>query len=163
VCSNTLLFLLKIAYGYKRKKRRWGHMHTQKFLHRVQERAGLGDHDAALRAVAATLATLAEPLPRAKRAELAAQLPQELKTYLSARPETAPFSLEEFYNRVRARADVGYPDAINQARAVVAVLREATSTGTLEHIFRTVRDQYGELLGDTPQGPVSPSLPEPVL
>ncbi|MGH8009036.1 MAG: DUF2267 domain-containing protein, partial [Candidatus Binatia bacterium] len=129
----------------------------------VQERAGLRSRDTAVQVTAATLETLGERLSKTEREKLAAQLPRALQPYLFRRHSLdafEAFSLEEFYNRVRARTDVGYPDAVKQAQAVVAVLQEAVSPGEVKYIFSELSafaDDYGELFGKKPQGPASPS------
>lgn len=137
-------------------------MHYQEFIDRVERHAGLSDRQQAVRAIAATLETLGERLSPSEREDLAAQLPQELKAQLDTRPSAAPFSLEEFYNRVRARAAVGYPEAVHLTQTVMAVLQEAVSRGEMADMMSQLRGRYGELFGAPPQGPASPSRPEPV-
>jgi uncharacterized protein (DUF2267 family) len=129
-------------------------MRYDEFVTRVRERAGLG-RDEAVRSTEATLATLGERLYRTERENLAAQLPNELKEDLFKQVDSEVtwrdvdrFSLEEFYIRVSARAEVGYPDAVKQAQAVVAVLREAVSAGEIEDVLAELPEEYGELFGE---------------
>jgi uncharacterized protein (DUF2267 family) len=129
-------------------------MRYDEFITRVRERAGLG-RDEAVRSTEATLATLGERLYRTERENLAAQLPNELKEDLFKQVDSEVtwrdvdrFSLEEFYIRVSARAEVGYPDAVKQAQAVVAVLREAVSAGEIEDVLAELPEEYGELFGE---------------
>jgi uncharacterized protein (DUF2267 family) len=84
-----------------------------------------------VRATEATLETLGERLylHRTEGRHLASQLPKELEEYLLKRQGSGHYLLEEFYNRVSARMDTGYPHAVNRARAVMAVLREAVASG----------------------------------
>lgn len=57
------------------------------------------------------------------------------------------FALEEFYNRVTARAGAGYPAAVEQAKAVMATLREAIPAGEWQDLRQELPDEYEELLG----------------
>jgi uncharacterized protein (DUF2267 family) len=120
-------------------------MQTDEFLRQVQERARLNTGDEALRIVHATLATLGERLPRDERRDLAAQLPDQLKSYVLEYQDTARFPLEEFYNRVAARSDLGAPAAIEQAGIVTAVLQDAITGGQLEEIRAQLDEEYDEL------------------
>lgn len=132
-------------------------MRYNAFIELVQRKAGLESIDQAVQATEAALETLGERLYRTERENLAAQLPNELKQYLFKRQVTDRFSLEEFYERVSARSDVRYHHAVEQARAVMAVLREAISPGELKDILSKLSDDYGELFGEKPLSPLSPS------
>lgn len=120
-------------------------MQTDEFMSQVQERAQLGTGEEALRIVRATLATLGERLPRDERRDLAAQLPVQLNGYVLEYQDTARFPLEEFYNRVAARSDLGAPAAIEQASVVVQVLQEAITDGQLEEICAPLDEEYDTL------------------
>lgn len=124
------------------------------FLDRVQKRAGLASRDEAVRATQATLETLGERVYRSARDDVAAQLPKGLKEHLSRRaaPQMTPqdvdrFMPDEFYHRISARAGVGYPAAVVQARAVMATLREAISAGEWQDLREELPPEYEELLG----------------
>jgi uncharacterized protein (DUF2267 family) len=128
-------------------------MRYEEFVNLVQERANLGTQAEAERIIEVTLATLGERIYRSARDDVAAQLPAGLKEFLyqRARGEVSPehvnrFSLEEFYNRVSARADVGYPSAVEQARAVFQTLREAISAGEWQDLREELPAEYDELL-----------------
>ena len=129
-------------------------MDYEEFLNLVQQYAGLDTQEEALQITRATLETLGERIYRSARGDIASQLPGELKPLLSARvsPETSRqqvdrFSLEEFYNRVSARADVGYPRAVSRSRAVMSVLKEAISGGEWEDLRSELPAEYSDLLG----------------
>lgn len=130
-------------------------MQTDEFVRRVQEEADLSLGDEALRAVEATLATLGERLDRDERDDLAAQLPRQLKEYVLSYGETSRFRLEEFYNRVAARADVGLPAAVQWAQAVISVLNTAVSGGQLQEIRAHLPEEYEELFTGQARGPAS--------
>lgn len=132
-------------------------MHYNDFIDRVRERAGLATAKEATIAVRVTLETLGERLHKTEREELGAQLPEELKELLGGRHAHDFFPLEEFYNRVSARAGIRYPHAVEQALAVVAVLKEAVSSGELAMIAADLPEEYRELFGEKEKGPLSPS------
>jgi len=119
----------------------------------VQQHADLQTWDEALQITQATLETLGERIYRSPRGDVASQLPGELKSFLSARtaPETSRqrvdrFGLEEFYNRVSARADLGYPQAVSGSRAVMTVLKEAISTGEWDDLRSERPSDHSALL-----------------
>jgi len=131
-------------------------MKTEKFFDQVQQRAGLTSTEELRRVVEGALETLGERLEKTEREKLAAQVPDPLKEFLLKR-HTERYSLEEFYNRVSARADVGYPEAVTGARAVMTVLKDAVSGGEIKHILSQLPDEYEELFGAAPEGPLSPT------
>ena len=130
-------------------------MQYHEFMERVQEQADLDSHDAAAWITEVVLATLGERLYRTEAAELAAQLPKELKGHFFARqpPEntrqdTDRFQLEEFYNRISARADVNYSQAKKLAKVVVSVLQEAVTPGEWQNALSTLPPEYSELFDE---------------
>ena len=131
-------------------------MKTEKFFDQVQQRAGLTSTEELRRVVEGALETLGERLEKTEREKLAAQVPDPLKEFLLKR-HTERYSLEEFYNRVRARAEVGYPEAVAGTRAVMAVLQNAVSRGEINHILSQLPDEYEELFGQAPESPLSPT------
>ncbi len=141
-------------------------MEYQEFIKRVQEVAQLDSAEEAARAVEATLGTLGELLSATERRHLAAQLRKPMKGYVDTWVERPPrertrphrFNLEEFYNRVAARAELRYPAAVHRSQAVMRVLRGAVAPGELADIFRELPSDYEELLSGRPVGPVSPSI-----
>lgn len=143
-------------------------MRRDEFLEKVRDGAGLDDLEAADRLTGAVLTTLGERVRYREAKHLAAQLPKELKERLLQLREdprifrtTVPrFNLEEFYNRIRARAGCGYPMAVRGARAVAAVLRQAVAPGELSHILAELPPEYDELFGAPPSGAASPTTRE---
>jgi len=132
-------------------------MHYDDFVEKVRRAANIETtHDSQL-AVKATLATFGERLTRTEKVELGAQLPKELKSYLVEMGDVERFSLEEFYNRVAARADLGRPDAVKRSRAVMMVLQEAVTEGLLKPIRQRLPAEYDELFGSEPHSPLSPT------
>ncbi len=134
-------------------------MQTDEFVRRVQERANIESGDEALDIVAATLETLGERLPRDEREDLIAELPGQLKAYARRHLETEQFTLEEFFNRVAARSDLGAPQAIEQTHVVMHVLQEAVSEGQLQQMRAQLPPEFEQLFTGEPQGPGSPTAP----
>ncbi len=124
--------------------------------------------DEAITVIEAVLGTLGELLSPSERRHLATQLPKPLKDSARRWVERPPremtrphrFSLEEFYHRVAARSDIGYPTAVKCSQAVVRVLREAIAAGELADLFRELPPEYEELRTGMPQSPTSPSIVE---
>ncbi|MFH1147601.1 MAG: DUF2267 domain-containing protein [Pseudomonadota bacterium] len=133
-------------------------MKYQEFLKRVKGEAGLESLEDAARITRVVIETLGERVSRTERHELAAQVPHELREYLSGRCEKDRYMLEEFYDRVTARADIGYPNAVRQTLAVMKVLQEAVTPGELQDILGELPDQYAELFGREPESPLSPTV-----
>ena len=133
-------------------------MQYQEIIDRVQQRAGLDTPADAENVTKAVLATLGECLYRTERHNFKSQLPKELQSALYERrpPENARQArvpLEAFYNRVRARADIGFPAAIAQTKAVIAVLQEAVSAGEWADVMDELPSEYNALFEEAPSGP----------
>lgn len=132
-------------------------MHYPDFLEKVRRAANIETLHDSLLVVEATLATFGERLTRTEKFELGAQLPKELKAFLGEMGDVQRFSLEEFYNRVAARAELGRPDAVKRSRAVMMVLKEAVTDGLLKQIREKLPAEYNELFGSEPLSPLSPT------
>ncbi len=122
-------------------------MRYDEFVKHVQAHVDTASKDEALRAIHATLETLGERLSKKEREDLAAQLPKELRPDLLKR-EHEPFDLEEFYNRISARAGVRRPHAIDYARAVIKTLNEAVSPGEIDDIRIELAPAFDPLFED---------------
>jgi len=119
-------------------------MKYDEFIEQVQKRARLSSQSEAQRATQAALETLAAYLSPKERHDAASQLPKEIKTYLQ-RPFVGPgkqappspegnVSLDDFIQRVSIREGVPRASALEHARAVMGVLRDALSEGEFEDI-----------------------------
>jgi uncharacterized protein (DUF2267 family) len=98
-------------------------------LQRIGEHAGL-DREAARRATDAVLETLAERIAGGEVDDLIERLPIELHDALRCGRAAAggvarSMPLERFVERIAEREGVSEPEAVEHARAVFAVLREA--------------------------------------
>jgi uncharacterized protein (DUF2267 family) len=127
-------------------------MDYKSFITQVQSAADLDDQDEAVETTQVVLGVLGERLYWAEREELAAQLAPPLKEYLS--PQQGPentrldvdrFSLEEFYHRVGARLDIGYPEAMRRAKRVTTTLRDAVTESVIEGILSKLPAEYRRL------------------
>ena len=121
-------------------------MQFDDFIARVQEQTGFDTREEAIQVTRAVLETLGERLNRKVRNGIEVQLPNQLKEFLLAREENSDgYGLEEFYNRIGARADLKYSDATQRTRQVLSVLREAIPAGELEDIREDLPPDYGAL------------------
>lgn len=124
-------------------------MQFDEFITRVQEQARLNTREEAEVITRAVLETLGERLDRKVRNGLEAQLPRELKEFLLARVENPDrYDLPEFYNRVGARADLTYRNAVERTKQVFSVLQQAVPGGEVEDILKALPSQYKELFGE---------------
>lgn len=120
-------------------------MQYDEFVGEVQNRARLPSRGDTLRAIQATLETLAERIAPGEAGDLAAQLPPELSTFLTDVETTERFPINDFFLRVAAKETADLPDATHHARAVIAVLGEAVTTGEMEDIRAQLPDNYKPL------------------
>ena len=127
-------------------------MQYEEFVGEVQHRARLGSQADAVRAIQATLATLAERLPIDEAKHLAAQLPPAIGHYLQGSNGSERFSLNHFFERVAARERADLADAVHHARAVVSVLNEAITAGQLEQVRSTLPDEFKPLFESGSEG-----------
>ena len=120
-------------------------MNYDQFVGEVQNRARLPSRGDTVRAIQATLETLAERIAKGEADDMAAQLPPELSTFLEGAEKTESFSADDFILRVAAKESADVPDAAHHVRAVLDVLQEAVTTGELEDIRGQLPDNYQPL------------------
>lgn len=120
-------------------------MKVDSFIGEVENRARLPSRGDAVRAVQATLETLAERIRAGEADDLAAQLPEEIGTYLRDVETTERFEVNEFFLRVAAKETADLPDATHHARAVIDVLQDAVTAGELEDVKGQLPDNYKPL------------------
>lgn len=133
-------------------------MEYSEFIDRVLERSGLDSRERAVDITKATLETLGERLERTVRRSVASQLPNGLKEPLLSRLGGEQYPLQQFYQRVGARADTKYYDSAERAQAVLGVLREAVSAGQVQEMVDSLPNTYSQLFDGTISGPGFPSL-----
>jgi|SRR5581483_1792503 uncharacterized protein (DUF2267 family) len=135
-------------------------MDHDSFIGQVQERARLGSRGAAEDATRATLETLAERIPAGLADNVAAQLPREIgehllrvATSLDHPDDGVHMAPGEFFARVAQRVGAGYPEAVQEARAVVEVMSEATDNDLVGEVSDSLdEDLRRDLFAGTSAG-----------
>jgi len=118
------------------------------FVDAILEQTDLSDRDAAERLVEATLRTFSDILYRTERDAVSAPLPKSLAHLLhAARPESSRKEIErlapeEFLNRVKARADIGYPKAKALVPVVMEVFERAVGRPTIKDVADRLPHPY---------------------
>ncbi len=135
-------------------------MQYQDFIEGVQKSGNFSSIEEAEVAVEASLSTLAERLHTTVIDKFQSQLPNQLKKYLTASSDSIQFSLEEYYNRVGARAGVRYSQAVRWSRAVMYMVNRAITTGLKNEILDDLPVEFVELFGQEPTTPLSPTITE---
>lgn len=120
-------------------------MQFDEFTGKVQNKAKLATTGEALKAIRATLETLAERTAGKEAENLAAQLPEEIGRYLRGKHIVESFSLADFFDRVTEKEGVDKPVAVYHARAVIDVLKEAVSAGEIEDLRAQLPDDWDPL------------------
>jgi len=126
------------------------------FVYKVQKLAGLDSRDKAMQVIEVTLNTLSERISAPCRKHLFTQLPKEFGEFTVRQKSREFFSLEEFYQRISARSETTYHEAMKNARALMCVLQEAVAQGDLDNIFSELHDGWEELLDGKGADTISP-------
>lgn len=121
-------------------------MEYNDFVGRVRERAGLESNEKALQVSQATLETLSERLSGGEARDFLSQLPEAIKLSVSAIPESHPYSLDEFIERVSEQEGTDASTARDHARVVLEVLAEATTAGEFADICAQLPKEYESLV-----------------
>lgn len=135
-------------------------MQYQDFIEGVRKSGNFSSVEEAEIAVEASLSTLAERLHTTVIDKFQSQLPNQLKKYLAVSSDSIQFSLEEYYNRVGARANVRYSQAVRWSRAVMGMVNRAITTGLKNEILDDLPAEFVELFGQEPTTPLSPTVTE---
>lgn len=121
-------------------------MQFDEFINRVQEQTRMDGPEDAERIARAVLETLGERIDRKVRNGVVAQLPPALKDLVLERAQTNDqYTLEEFYNRVGARAGLTHQTARERTRQVLSVFQEAIGEGETRQILESLPTDYGQL------------------
>lgn len=135
-------------------------MQYQEFIKGVQKKGNIPSLEQTETVVEASLATLGERMSSTNADKLRSQLPNQLKKYLTERVSNNHFSLEEYYNRVGARAKIGHPHAVQWSRAVMYMLNKTITSGLRTEVLASFPPDFAELFGQEPTTPFSPSVTE---
>lgn len=131
-------------------------MQYKEFVGQVQHRARLATEGEAVRAIRATLSTLAERLVGNEAENLAAQLPREIGHYVREMDKSESFDVDEFFRRVAEREELDLPVSMYHAQAVISVLEDAVSKGEMDDVRAQLPDDYERLFeyqGDEEKSP----------
>ncbi len=125
-------------------------MDYDEFVGQVQYHARLPSGGDAVRAIRATLETLADRLSGGEADNLADQLPREIGEYLRREAlddlyQGEGFDLNQFYQRVAEREGIPFLDAAFHARAVMEVLQHAVSPGEMDDVRAQLPKGYAPL------------------
>lgn len=120
-------------------------MKFDEFMGKVQNLAALGTTGDTLKAVRATLEVLSQRLVRGEAADLAAQLPSEIQEYLVLPGGAERFGVEEFFRRVAEKEGVSPALGEKHARAVIAVITEAVSSGEIKDVLSELPKEFHAL------------------
>ncbi|MFH5798745.1 DUF2267 domain-containing protein [Haladaptatus sp. DYF46] len=115
------------------------------FIGQVQHRLQLGKQGQAVRAIRATLTTLAERLQEGEAKDLAGPLPMEVDWYLLQADSGQRFHFDEFVSRVAERESIDEGDALFHAKGVLSLVAEVVPEGELEQIRGQLPEEYDPL------------------
>jgi predicted phosphoribosyltransferase/uncharacterized protein (DUF2267 family) len=118
----------------------------------VQARARLPSRGDAERATRVVLETLGARLAGGQPENLAAQLPEEIGRHLTAHEPVEKLSLDDFFAQVSEGLGADRPDAVHQARAVIAVVSDAVSAGEIEKVRQQLPGEYAPLFESGSEG-----------
>ncbi len=117
-------------------------MNFDEFTGTVQHRLALPDTGRTVRAIRATLMTLGERIPEGNAEDLAANLPIEIKWYLTGavHEHGQRFDWREFVQRVSEIEGVDPPDAAYHARVIIDLVESEVPPSD----FQQLRDMLPE-------------------
>lgn len=139
-------------------------MDYEHFIATVQHEAGIPKQQAE-RAVAATLATLAERISGGEANDIAKQLPAELRRLLADGSNAQPFDLKEFLRRVAEREGVAPDSAEQHALAVFSALGRAVSHDEIADMASELPKDFAPFItaAESRPAPAEPPPPGVVL
>ncbi|HEX2910769.1 MAG TPA: DUF2267 domain-containing protein [Chloroflexia bacterium] len=126
----------------------------------VREKLQLGNDEQAVRAIEATLRTLSERLAGREASQLAAQLPVEFRGAVKEAIDKAgePFSMDEFYQRVRKRESIDQMNlaaAIQHAQTVMALICQTVTPGEVADVRAQLPPEYNDLFSQVQTSPTN--------
>lgn len=89
---------------------------------------------------------------------LAAQLPEEIATYIDMAEQKDSFSVQEFFRRVAERENVDLPESAHHARAVISTVQDAVTAGEIDHVLDQLPEDWNELFEAGSEGEMDISI-----
>ena len=123
-------------------------MDYEEIIDKTGHAAGGLDRQAAVRALQATLQTLAERLPRGEARHILQELPAELKPWIYTETDVAAFGIDEFLEKVAKREGTDIETALRHARAVFFALGDALSAEAVAHLAASLPQTFGPLVAE---------------
>lgn len=123
-------------------------MKYSEIVNRVRERAELQDREAARHTTIATLSVLGERLAGEEPANLAAQLPEELRSLLIGRTGAPQkYDVDEFVRQVADREGgaTSAEEASRHVRVVLSTIGQFVSEGEMKHLRKQLPSDYAPL------------------
>jgi uncharacterized protein (DUF2267 family) len=127
-------------------------MQYNEIINKIQELTGIREEKQAALLLHAVLGTLGDQIYRTEETLIASQLPKELKDVFfeyqpkeRGRGEVAHYAVEEFYNRVKARANVTFQEAQRFSAIIMHVMKQALSPGIIENLKKELPVDFHKL------------------
>jgi uncharacterized protein (DUF2267 family) len=137
-------------------------MEAREFLTTVRDRGNYFDRREAEQVIRAVLPVLAERLGADEAADVAAQLPADLRDPMTSGIGPAePFGPDEFLSRVARALDASTETAKWDAGAVLSTLADALTGDQLQRLMTTLGPGYAILFGK-PEFAMRRATAEPV-
>jgi len=126
------------------------------FITHVQSLSQSDSREEAEIATRATLATIKERIAGSEMQDIAAQLPEELSSYLQTQPQAnnQSFSLLEFIERVSRKENIEPTTTAIHVRAVFTVLQNAIKPESFSKFQAHFTHDYEELFAAPPTSEV---------
>lgn len=115
-------------------------MDYNEFINKVQASTGIVEEKDAVRATQATLNTLSERITGDEARDMAAQLPQQIKSFTDVDEHGQRFSVDEFFDRVSDKEGTNRKEAEQHSRAIIHVMKDAITGGEIDDL----KDQLPE-------------------
>jgi uncharacterized protein (DUF2267 family) len=116
------------------------------FVQRVTDQAQFEGYATAVRAIEATLHTLAQSVPVRVAEDVARKLPPEMAAVVRGARGAGVANLADFYGRIGRRAELSLSRGLEQAQIVCAVLAEQLDPTLLGRMMRELPDDIASLL-----------------
>jgi len=117
-------------------------MDFDEFIGQVMDKLQIGERSKGVRAVRATLTTLAERLQEGEATDLASSLPMEIDFYVLNAEHGQKFDSNEFIERVAEIEKIDKADAAYHTRIIMQTLNQAIPEGQMKDIRNSLPEEY---------------------